>query len=273
MSFSGGIVAVHSGRGEHSISAARAPARLWRWSNANGSVTEHPLIGHATHLIEVDAGRVRVGCSSTASEISKITGISRSTTQDHVSALADKHHLVRQGAARSTCARSEPLARMILVEMPVAVGMGRVAFSFAPKEIDCTTKIVSRLSVRPPRRPLCITAVVGRIWTPHPGMACSRQRDQGSRSTLSTLFLRTRWRIISRRRMVTLCGRSAPTCTAFPAYSEQRSATASAPHRRALRDRGQTCQAASVPPYEPFPEPDNRKSPTPLQSRSKAWAA
>jgi uncharacterized membrane protein YkgB len=41
---------------------------------------------------------------------------------------------------------------------------------------------------------------------------------------------------------------------------------ASALHRRALRDSDQTCQAVGARPYEPSPEPDNRKSPTQVVS-------
>jgi predicted HTH transcriptional regulator len=63
---------------------------------------ERILIGdlpeRSVQILELcrERGRVTIG------EVSKITGISRNTIKDHVTALTDKGHLVRHGAGRGT---------------------------------------------------------------------------------------------------------------------------------------------------------------------------
>ena len=63
---------------------------------------ERILIGDlpelSVQILELCRERGRV----TIAEISKITGISRNTIKDHVTALAEKGHLTRHGAGRGT---------------------------------------------------------------------------------------------------------------------------------------------------------------------------
>jgi predicted HTH transcriptional regulator len=63
---------------------------------------EHILLGDlpevSVQILELCRERGRV----TISEISKITGVSRNTIKDHVTALTERGHLKRHGAGRGT---------------------------------------------------------------------------------------------------------------------------------------------------------------------------